>query len=373
MSKTPNVCVHSHPDGLSGVVCRVMDSVSQFALGAAVGLATMGKRTAPWKAALLGGIVGTLPDLDALIDYGDAVSNMTMHRAESHSIFWQSVASPFIAAAVAGVDRAGARFTERFAHWWVAVWLVLVTHALLDATTVYGTQLALPFSNHPFGLGSIFIIDPLYTLPLLLGITVALLARGPGRLRWNRIGLALSTVYLGWTVIAQVLVTDVVREQLAERGLRPERVLVTPAPFNTVLWRVIAMYPEGYDEGFYSLLDNGRNIRFDRFSRSAALYAETAAMPAVARIAWFSKGFFRMRERDGRLTITDLRMGQEPFYVFSFEVARRASPLAEVEPIRVGSRDAMNSGQRSDWLGQLGRTSRWLWLRMLGEDLPPPR
>ncbi len=373
MSKTPAVCVDPRAEGPPGVVFPDMDSVSQFALGAAVGLATMGRRTTPWKAALVGGVVGTLPDLDALIDYGDAVSNMTMHRAESHSIFWQSVASPFIAAAVAAVDRAGSRFTEHFARWWVAVWLVLVTHALLDATTVYGTQLALPFSNHPFGLGSIFIIDPLYTLPLLLGIAAALLARGPGQLRWNRIGLALSTVYLAWSVLAQTLVTDIVREQLAERGLRPERVLVTPAPFNTMLWRVVAMYAEGYDEGFYSLLDNGRDIRFDRFSHSPALYAETAAMPAVARVAWFSKGFFRMREHDGRLTITDLRMGQEPFYVFSFEVARRASPLAEVQPTRVGNRDGMDAGGRFEWLGRVGGTFGWFGRRLLGEDLSPPR
>ena len=54
-------------------------------------------------------------------------------------------------------------------RWWVAMWLALVTHPLLDTMTVYGTQLALPFSDWPFGVGSVFIIDPLYTLPLLAG------------------------------------------------------------------------------------------------------------------------------------------------------------------------------------------------------------
>jgi len=33
-----------------------MDSLSQLALGAAVGVAVMGRRTAPWKAALWGGL-----------------------------------------------------------------------------------------------------------------------------------------------------------------------------------------------------------------------------------------------------------------------------------------------------------------------------
>ena len=74
-----------------------MDSLSQVALGAAVGVAAMGRRTAPWKAALWGGICGTLPDLDALIDYGDPVRNMTFHRAESHSLLYLTLLAPAIA------------------------------------------------------------------------------------------------------------------------------------------------------------------------------------------------------------------------------------------------------------------------------------
>ena len=64
-----------------------MDSLSQFALGAAVSVAVMGRRTAVWKAALWGGVLGTLPDLDALIDHGDPVLNMVLHRAETHALF----------------------------------------------------------------------------------------------------------------------------------------------------------------------------------------------------------------------------------------------------------------------------------------------
>ena len=48
-----------------------MDSLSQIALGAAVGVAVMGRRTAVWKAAAWGAVAGTLPDLDVIIDHGD--------------------------------------------------------------------------------------------------------------------------------------------------------------------------------------------------------------------------------------------------------------------------------------------------------------
>ena len=63
-----------------------MDSVSQLVLGAAVSAACVPARHRR-KALLLGAALGTLPDLDVLIDYGDAVSNMRFHRGFSHSLF----------------------------------------------------------------------------------------------------------------------------------------------------------------------------------------------------------------------------------------------------------------------------------------------
>jgi len=47
-----------------------MDSVSQLVLGAAVGIAVMGKRTPVWKSALAGAVCGTLPDLGRLNSLG---------------------------------------------------------------------------------------------------------------------------------------------------------------------------------------------------------------------------------------------------------------------------------------------------------------
>ena len=176
-----------------------MDSLSQIALGAAVSVAVMGRRTAVWKAALWGAVAGTLPDLDVLIDHGDAIRNMVLHRAETHSLFWLTVFSLPFAALVARLSGEWSQWRR----WALAMWLALVTHPLLDAMTVYGTQLALPFTNHPYGVGSVFIIDPLYTLPLLFGAGWALAGGGSRRgLTANTVGLALSTAYLAWGVAA---------------------------------------------------------------------------------------------------------------------------------------------------------------------------
>ena len=332
-----------------------MDSVSQIALGAAVGVAVMGRRSALWKSAAWGAVAGTLPDLDVFIDRGDAIANMVLHRAETHSLFWLTLFSAPFAALVARLSGEW----PSWRRWWLAMWLALITHPLLDAMTVYGTQLALPWSNHPFGVGSVFIIDPLYTLPLLVGTGAAL---GAKRLRANTAGLVLSTAYLAWGVIAQQHVGRVARDALAAQGLAAERVLVTPTAFNSVAWRVVVMQREHYLEGFYSLLDKERTIAFDRFDRGAPLEPELRGMPSYQRISAFSRGFYALREDGPRVLISDLRMGQEPAYTFTFAIAERASPAqALAVPEQLGSRP------------DLGTFLPWLWQRIGGNPSPPPR
>jgi len=330
-----------------------VDSLSQYALGAAVGVAVMGRRTAVWKAALVGGLCGTLPDLDALIDHGDVVRNVTFHRAESHALLYLTAASPVVAWLASRLTRQ----PRNFRRWWLAAWLVLMTHALLDAMTIYGTQLALPLTDYPFGVGSIFIIDPLYTLPLLIGLVATGVARAVNRRRYNLWGLALSTLYLGWSVGAQWHVDQIAQQSLPADLVEAPR-LVTATAFNTVLWRIVVMDPSGerYLEGFYSLLDRERRIHFTSHARDAALFDATQSLWAVARIEWFTHGFFSMREQDGIATITDLRMGQQPDYPFSYAVARAdASGWAEVTPAAAGSR------------GDVGEGLAWLWRRLKGQ------
>jgi inner membrane protein len=332
-----------------------MDSLTQITLGAAVGVAVMGRRTAVWKAALWGGIAGTLPDLDVLVDYGDAVLNMVRHRGESHSFFYLTLFSPLLAWLVSRIHGEAANFKI----WWLALWLVLITHPMLDAMTVYGTQLLMPFTNHPFGVGSVFIIDPAYTVPLIVGVVAALRMKNAKGLRWNAAALVLTTLYLGWSVLAQQHVDRIARASLASEGIDAQGLLVTPAPFNTVLWRLVATTSEQYFEGYYSLLDNQPTVRWTAYPRGAELIAEHGEDDSVARIAAFSHGFFSLQAADGRLMLTDLRMGQEPAYVFRFDVGALHAVGAEA-PVQLSMRP------------DLGRGLPWLWDRIWGVDAPMP-
>jgi inner membrane protein len=317
----------------------------------------MGRRTAVWKAALWGGVAGTLPDLDVLIDQGDALRNMVLHRAESHSLFWLTLASPVLAALPTWLHGERAEFRR----WWLAMWLALVTHPLLDAMTVYGTQLLLPFTNYPFGVGSIFIIDPLYTLPLLAGVVIGVTRRQWRGLPSVHAGLVMSTAYLAWSAAAQWQVRTTAQASLAGE-VPPAAILVTPTPFNTLLWRIVAMRPDGnYDEGFRSLLDGDRPIQWTRFA-APPVPGSVSTLPPVQRLAAFSHGFYKVHARGERAWVTDLRMGQEPNYSFSFVVAEaQDGAWRPVLPRNEGSRGDVRQGLA------------WIWQRMWDSNVAAPR
>ncbi|MDO9251612.1 metal-dependent hydrolase [Hydrogenophaga sp.] len=334
-----------------------MDSLTQIALGSAVGVAVMGRRTAVWKAALWGAVAGTLPDLDAFIDHGDPILNMTRHRAESHALFFLTLVAPLLAWVVSRLHGEAALFKR----WTLALWLVLITHPLLDAMTVYGTQLLQPFTDHPYGVGSVFIIDPAYTVPLIVGVVAALRLRNERGQHWNAAGLALSTLYLVWSFGAQQYVERIARASLEQAGVEAQGLLVTPSPFNTVLWRLVAITPTQYLEGHHSLLDAQPSIRWTAHDRGAELIAAHGDEPGVARMATFTHGFYSLTESDGRLFVTDLRMGQEPAYTFRFNLGSAAARAN-------GGHAPTLEGLRPD----VGIALPWLWQRLLGNDIPPP-
>ena len=175
-----------------------MDTITQALLGGAVSYAVAGK-TSRRKAMLWGAAIAVVPDLDVFIPYDNDLDSMTFHRSWTHSWLVHTAAAPLIAALLYRVDK-----TFRFTTWWLMIWLVLVTHAGLDALTVYGTQLFWPLMPPPVSGGSVFIIDPTYTIPLLAGF-IAILSR-PGHdlsTRLMRYGFAFSCLYLLWGVGAQ--------------------------------------------------------------------------------------------------------------------------------------------------------------------------
>ena len=297
-----------------------MDSLTQIALGAAVAAACV-PPVQRRKGLLVGASLGTLPDLDVVLDYGGPVENFTMHRGFSHSLL---VLIPLAVLVWLALWRLWPPVREAPRRWLAATTLVLVTHSLLDAHTAYGTQLWWPFAPPPTAWATIFIIDPLYTLPLLVAV-VAVLIR-PASIATGRLlaaGVVLSTAYLGWTWTARAIVMENARASLALRGIGDAEVFLTPTPFNSLLWRVVARVEGGHLEGLDSVVADDGLVEFDVHPSDDTALDAAAEIRAVERLRWFADGFASAEVIDDELVMTDLRMGQHPVFVFRHVAAAR--------------------------------------------------
>lgn len=300
-----------------------MDSLSQIVLGATIAGVCVppGHRR---RAMLVGAALGTLPDLDVLIDYGDAVENYTRHRGFSHSLF---VLVPLSLVIWLVLARWWTPVRTAPGPWLAAILLALATHPLLDAHTAYGTQLWWPLDSPPAAWATVFIIDPLFTLPLLVAVAVAFARPArPAARRWLASGLLLGGLYLGWSWTAKGWVEDNARAVLRERGMESAPLFSVPAPFNTLLWRVVVRTDSGYLEGLDSLAANDGPLRFSAYPSDDGALSAASGVPAVARLRWFTRDFLAARVEQDTLLLSDLRMGQEPVYVFTHAVAERGNP-----------------------------------------------
>lgn len=326
-----------------------MDSVTQLALGAGIAVAVLGPRIGPRKAALTGAVLGTVPDLDVFVPLGDPVSDFVLHRGPSHSLIIQALVTPVFAEALV---RLFDGLRNRRLVTYLAVYLCFATHALLDAVTIYGTRIFWPVMPDPVGLGSLFIIDPLYTLPLLVVLVWALCLKGWSRSfgRGLSVALVLSTAYLGWSMVGQQIALSRGQAALAGLGVEPERTIATPMPFNTAFWRVIAVERDRYVNVYVPLLGGEEAVTAYAHPRGGDLLACAETIAKATELAAFSKGFFKLWEDGGRLHFADLRMGVTPNYVFQFEVAERdGDTLRPIPPVRL-SPDRGAREQDIDWL-----------------------
>lgn len=304
-----------------------MDSVTQAALGAVISQAGLGKKLGR-KAALWGAICGTLPDLDVLVPLGDPITDYAYHRSASHSLFMLTLAAPLVTALMMRIHRIPREWLWQCL---LVIWLALITHPLLDSLTIYGTQLFWPlFIWPPVSISSVFIVDLMYTIPLLAGLIFTLVR--PGSVRVPGFALTVSSLYLLFGLVSKPVLEREVEAQLQQQGIAYSRIVTTPTPLS-LDWRIVVMGQDQqvFYEGFRSVLDTD-STRFDPYTTQPDLLASVQQNYHVRLMQWFTRGFYKVTRNGADVVMTDLRMGIEPYYVFSFVVARVA-PDGTITPV----------------------------------------
>lgn len=281
-----------------------MDSLTQIVLGAAVGEAVLGKKIGN-KAMLYGAIAGTIPDLDVLAShFTNTVAALHIHRGFTHSIVFSLLFAPLFAWIVTRYEQ-----YNNFKNWTWLFFLSFVTHPILDAHTTWGTQLFWPFDIR-LAFKNIFVIDPLYTLPFLVFLILAMAQKRTSKKRrfYNNMGLVASSSYLVFTLLLKWLSFQQFETALKSKNITYTNISTRPSALNTILWSANVQTKDSYLLANYSFFDT-KPITFIKHPKNHHLLGNLATNEKVKRMITISEGWYTINEKDGQLYFNDLRFG----------------------------------------------------------------
>ncbi|MDG2050460.1 MAG: metal-dependent hydrolase [Myxococcota bacterium] len=287
-----------------------MDPVSQGVLGAAAAQAFARPRQVA-AAGLLGALAGMAPDLDVLIRSSvDPLLFLEFHRQFTHSLAFIPIGAALCAAVLFPLVRRRCRARQ------VYLYCVLgyATHGLLDACTSYGTQLYWPFSNTRVAWNNISIVDPLFTIPILV---LVILAAHRGRVFFARVACAWVILYLAMGLVQRDRAESAGFAIARARHHAPASVEAKPAFASLLLWKTI------YEHGGRYYVDavrvGGAPVHFPGQSAAKLMLGRdlpwldpgTQQARDLERFRWFSQDHLAI---DARSTddVIDIRYSMLP-------------------------------------------------------------
>ena len=312
-----------------------MDSITQIVLGAACGEIALGKKIGN-KAILFGAIGGTIPDLDVLIGklfYTNEIDSLAFHRGIMHSIPFAIVGALIFGFLSYKVYDYGylRRGTTSLKDWIWLFFLSILTHPILDSFTPYGTQLFLPFSDYRVAFNNIAVVDPLYTLPLLLCVSITMFfnRKNSKRKTWTKAGLYLSSAYMILTIGNKLYVDQTFKKSFQKANINYSKFSAQPTILNNVLWYAVAETDKNYTVSFYSIFDDTNTpLNFINIPKNHKLL--DVDHPDIKTLRWFSNEFYTLSILNNKIIYKDLRyplldVRDSTSSLFSFELIKEGN------------------------------------------------
>ncbi|MFD2256961.1 metal-dependent hydrolase [Luteolibacter algae] len=347
-----------------------MDSLTQAALGAAVGEAVLGKRLGN-NAMIWGLLFGTLPDLDVIASpLLDTAQKLVFHRGASHSLILMILASFLLAKPLAKLWKQQ-KITPARAG--VFVFLTWSTHVLIDCFTVYGTSVLWPFSETRVAFNHLFIIDPLYTMPLVISLIWLAFYRTKKHLKKRRRifrwGMGLSTGYIAFSIAMKFLVSAAFDADLEKREVSYIRRMEAPTAFNTLLWRSVVERDEELWVGYRSVFQlPSTPVRWTIYPRNTDALVPYENEREIKTLKWFSQGWWIARPHAKGVWLADMRFGEtrthgaKPgmvdsriMFSWSFRPDEERDRLRNTRPLGIDGKDAL----KRIALRILGKSEQW--------------
>jgi|TARA_B110000967_G_C18865775_1_gene552611 inner membrane protein len=290
-----------------------MDPLSQGVIGASLAQTVVTNKKYLMSAGIIGFLSGIAPDIDVLIrSEQDPLLFLEYHRQFTHSLVFVPFGGLFCATILFYIFRLKKKLT--FLQVWIFATLGYGTHGLLDACTSYGTLLFWPFSYDRISWNNISIIDPLFTLPILILILMGIFFK---KIILARLALIWALLYLTMGVVQHNNAKEIAKELASKRGHSIARIQVKPTIGNIFLWKSIYesngyFYTDGI--GLYPIqkIHEGEKTKKLNIDEDFSwLNKESQQAKDIKRFEWFSSGYIAVSKNNPN-HIIDIRYSMLP-------------------------------------------------------------
>ena len=281
-----------------------MDPISQAVLGASLSQTFAKNKASQLSAMTIGALAAMAPDLDIFIRSSvDPLLTLEFHRQFTHALIFIPLGALVCAIVfyffinLVGFWRANLNRGLTFLQVYWFSFLGYATHGFLDANTSYGTQLLWPFSNERIAWNTISVVDPLFTLPILILIILSVSRRTK---RYATIAFIYAMVYLSLGVFQHQRAEASLIELAQKRGHIIERMQVKPSFANRHVWKMLYEHNGYYYvDAVKFLLDKqifpGESIAKLNVDKDLAwLNKESQSAKDIERFRWFSDDYLAL-------------------------------------------------------------------------------
>jgi inner membrane protein len=318
-----------------------MDSLTQIVLGAAVAEVVGGKKLGN-KAPLWGAIAGTIPDLDVFLRFFyHPIDAALVHRGFSHSILFAVLCSPIFAFLVHRI------YKQKYAYktWLWLFFFGIITHPMLDMFTNYGTQFLWPL-DYRITFNTVFVVDPLYTLPFGLCVLIVLFLKpnNKWRSRINLAGVYYSSAYLIWGVVVKLFILSNSTNYFSEAKYNTENEMVTPMPLTSFYWMILGEDKENYYVGYKSIFKSFQPKDIDVIPKNQMKLDSLVwkDVDYTDKLKFISNNYYNLEFKKDTVIFYDLRFGvlskltnnkiRKP--LMGYEIIHKENKVVEVNPNR---------------------------------------
>ena len=288
-----------------------MDVVSQAVLGSSLSQSFAKDKSKQLAALLIGALSGMAPDLDVLIASNhDPLLFLEYHRQFTHSLLF----IPFGALVCTLLFYVFFKNKMSFLQIYLFAFLGFSTHGLLDGCTSYGTQLFWPFSDERFSWDIVSIVDPFFTLPVLVGVIFAVVKSNRNI---ARVTFIYALVFVCFGFVQKYRAADALYALAEERGHVVERFITKPSFANRHVWKMIYEADGRYYVDAVKLLwgvkyYSGTSVIKLNIERDYPwLLANSQQAKDIERFRWFSDDYLAVNPDDDTI-IMDVRYSMVP-------------------------------------------------------------